>query len=126
MQYNVVVKDNLKSPVCKRKCFFFQIRPYKFCWKSYARFLQLYLHLAFWTIDEWRTWCTKKSLPKKAILFSQFEGFEFGSLAWKICEMVGKKKGFIFIADIFARLFRIYSKRRIRKAFFYEMKKKLS
>ena len=39
--------------------------------------------------------------------------------------MVGKKKGFIFIADIFARLFRIYSKRRIRKAFFYEMKKKI-
>ena len=41
--------------------------------------------------------------------------------------MVGKKKGFIFIADIFATvsyiLYVAYSKKRIKKAF-YEMKKK--
>ena len=86
----------------------------------------VFASLAFWTIDEWRTWrSTKKSLPKKAILFSQFEGFEFGSLAWKICEMVGKKKGFIFIADIFATVFRIYSKRRIKKAFLWNEKYKI-
>lgn len=33
---------------------------------------------------------------RAAILFSQFEGFEFGSLAWKICEMAGKKKEVFF------------------------------
>ena len=93
---------------------------YWLCWRLtvwifWAEKFQFYLHFAFWTIDEWSkhgptSYIQEKKFAKKAILFSQFEGFEFGSLAWKICEMVGKKKGFIFIVDT------ISAKRR-RKAF---------
>ena len=109
MEYNlvlVVVKDNLKSPVCKHKCFFFQIRPpISFVENHMQDFFSFICILPFEPLMNEEHDVQKKVCQRKPFFFHNSKDLNLAVLHEKSVKWWGKRRvSFLFfILPLFCR-----------------------